>query len=32
MQCVRLGYLKADSFAYQQFRTQIKLKLRNLAA
>ena len=32
MHCVRLGYLKADSFAYGQLKTQIKLKLRNLAA
>ena len=32
MHCVRVGYLKADSFAYQQLKTQIKSKLRNLAA
>ena len=31
-ECVRLGYLKSHSFAYEQFRAQIKSKLRNLAA
>ena len=30
--CVTLGYLKAHSFTYEQLKTQIKSKLRNLAA
>ena len=30
--CVTVDYLKADSFAYEQLKNQIKSKLRNLAA